>query len=66
MEPDLVIHSNDISPKNVLPQITKVAYMLKLWRSEYNRQRQTNIKDVVDMDASVIYPTEHEHPLVVF
>ncbi|MCB0715694.1 MAG: ABC transporter substrate-binding protein [Chitinophagaceae bacterium] len=29
MEPDLVIHSNDIGPANVLPQITKVGLKIK-------------------------------------
>src|ERR1041384_3797378 len=29
MEPDLVIHSNDIGPENVLPQITKAGLNIK-------------------------------------
>lgn len=31
MEPDLVIHSNDIGPENVLPQITKAGLNIKVF-----------------------------------
>ncbi|HUR12454.1 MAG TPA: ABC transporter substrate-binding protein, partial [Flavitalea sp.] len=31
MNPDLVIHSNDIGPENVLPQITKAGLQVKVF-----------------------------------
>src|SRR5258705_9607344 len=33
MDPDLVIHSNDIGPENVLPQITKAGLNIKVFGS---------------------------------
>ena len=34
MQPDLVIHSNDIGPENVLPQIAKVGLNIKVFGPE--------------------------------